>query len=179
MRYDYGCPKCGFVQEETHSIKEDPEIKCANCDHTPMTRHICTNPQIVFKGEGWATKRGRIDSQMRGMLAKAEHRQEREWGHLRDSKVAPNVQGQFTGEPNDPKAWREAAKLAKEKGFDPSSYEAKAVEIESRNTIPDHLKKSQAVVGGGSETGAASSPSPAPKTDEMPVNQTPAVASSD
>lgn len=166
--YDYGCPECGFVQEETHSIKEEPEIKCSNCGHAPMKRHICTNPQIIFKGEDWATKRGRVAGQMRELLNKAEKRQEREWGHLRDSKVAPNVEGQVTGEANDPKAWREAAKLAKEKGYNSESYEAKAQEIESRQVIPDHLKESRALVGGDSE----------PRTEEKPVNPTPAVAAS-
>ena len=81
----------------------------------------------------------------------------------------------FTGEPNDAKAWRDAGKLAQEKGYDANSYEEKAQEIEQKQRIPDHLKESRVSVGGSVESGVAP---PVPKTAEKPVKQTSAVVSS-
>lgn len=165
--YDYGCEQCGHVQEETHSIKESPQIECQCCGSV-MVRHICTNPQIVFKGEGWASKTGRVAGQMRNLLAKAEKQESREWSHLKGSRVVPNVDGDVVGEPGDARAWREAGRLAAERGYNAATYEQKAQEIEQRQVMPDHLKDSRAFIGG-----AAGPSSPAgdsrPVTQEQPI----------
>jgi len=50
--YDYLCSKCEHKQEEIHSIKEDPIIKCKKCGAV-MKRIITGGTGIIFKGGGW------------------------------------------------------------------------------------------------------------------------------
>ena len=50
--YDYKCTKCKSVQEEIHSIKIDPEIKCKKCGNK-MLREISSNVGLVFRGTGF------------------------------------------------------------------------------------------------------------------------------
>ena len=42
--YDYECPKCSNVQEESHLMKESPTIKCEKCK-TKMNKCL-SKPQI-------------------------------------------------------------------------------------------------------------------------------------
>ena len=51
--YDYHCGTCDYVYTTTHSIKEDPEIRCLNCGAKPMSRLISPVP-VHFKGRGWS-----------------------------------------------------------------------------------------------------------------------------
>ena len=47
--YEYKCDNCGNVQEEIHSMKDSPEIKCAKCQ-TIMHRTITGGTGFNFKG---------------------------------------------------------------------------------------------------------------------------------
>ena len=51
--YYYEC-ECGRYMHITHSIKEDPEIKCSECGKT-MGRKVSV-PSISFKGSGFYSK---------------------------------------------------------------------------------------------------------------------------
>lgn len=51
--YVYEC-HCGQVLEIQHSISEDPDIECNNCD-SMMYRKIAA-PAIQFKGNGFYSK---------------------------------------------------------------------------------------------------------------------------
>lgn len=51
--YLYGCPECGSTKEVSHSIMEDPKIKCANCPSEMVRRPQKTG--VAFKGEGFYT----------------------------------------------------------------------------------------------------------------------------
>lgn len=54
MIYQYGCSKCGNEQEINHGMKENPEIKCDNCQSV-MSRIITGGTGVIFKGGGWTT----------------------------------------------------------------------------------------------------------------------------
>lgn len=141
--YDYKCSECDTVKEVFHGINEEPKLTCEKCGHSPLVR-IISGCNFVLKGEGWPSKKHRIASQIQQANKKAERAQELNFGHLRNSQVVPNCDGVITGEQGDPEAWREAAKVAKEKGFDTESYERKAKECEDAQKFPEGAKIAQA-----------------------------------
>jgi putative FmdB family regulatory protein len=47
--YDYKCPECKHVQEESHSMKDDPVILCKKCQ-TQMKRIISGGTGFIMKG---------------------------------------------------------------------------------------------------------------------------------
>jgi len=165
--YEYKCNSCGNIQEEIHSIKlsaEEADIHCKECGEHPMVRIISKNGNIIFKGEGWATKRGRIAGQMRKSQEKAEKQQALNWDKFGKSQVVPNVGGMVTGEAGDPQAWRKAGEIAsKDAGASPDvvkQYEEKAQECEDKLKMPDHLKtvSSLPLPSGGSSSKKVSGP---------------------
>lgn len=50
--YVYGC-ECGQVLDITHSITEDPDIECNNCDS--MMRRIPQSTTVTFGSGGFYT----------------------------------------------------------------------------------------------------------------------------
>ncbi len=58
MRYDYCCVSCENIQEEEHSMKESPKIKCNKCGK-PCSKVITGGAGVVFKGPDWITNEGR------------------------------------------------------------------------------------------------------------------------
>lgn len=61
--YDYKCDKCDNVQEEMHSIKETPEIKCEKCQSN-MTRCISGGTGFILKGDGFYSTSQRFKESM-------------------------------------------------------------------------------------------------------------------
>ncbi len=55
MRYEYECANCGTIYEKNHSIKENPEYFCDQCNNK-LKRNISNNSNIIFKGWGWNDK---------------------------------------------------------------------------------------------------------------------------
>jgi putative FmdB family regulatory protein len=55
MNYDYSCSKCGFQEEKSHSMKENPIFKCPECG-AKMKRLLNGGGNIIFKGVGWPRK---------------------------------------------------------------------------------------------------------------------------
>lgn len=61
-RYQYKCPRCGTVEEQTHGMQEDPEYKCgmfltdekAFCGG--ILKKVFSATPAIFKGGGWAGK---------------------------------------------------------------------------------------------------------------------------
>jgi putative FmdB family regulatory protein len=49
MFYEYECNDCGNIQEENHSMKESPEIKCNKCQKI-MSRIISGGSGFKFMG---------------------------------------------------------------------------------------------------------------------------------
>ena len=177
--YDYCCPDCGHIQEEVHSIKlsaEEANIECKKCQRRPMIRKVSGGSGFILKGDGWPSKTFRVKSQMERSQRKAEKRQAVEWGHMKESQVLPNCDGEVTGKAGDPEAWRKAGKLAGEKGFDSTEYENKARECERAKKIPDHLKTSQIIASKGDDKATSTQPAESvvreiPRTHTVPSNE--------
>jgi len=55
MRYDYKCPKCGYIVEIKHSMLESPAIMCEKCG-TKMFKLITGGQSIFIKKVGEYTR---------------------------------------------------------------------------------------------------------------------------
>jgi len=112
--YEYRCRSCSNIQEEVHSIKIDPEIKCEKCSDS--TERLISNnfAGVIFKGgtETMAWKEKRIRHKKNKDL---ELRQINRWGT--GPKLQPNVAG------HEVESWSDASKLAKESGMRADTYQ--------------------------------------------------------
>jgi putative FmdB family regulatory protein len=118
MRYDYKCPVCGYVEEEYHSMKEEPVFLCPKCKSTGSEirreRQFSLGAGFIIRGGTEATHW----KNKRDHLAKRDRlgtRQIDRWGT--GPKLQPNVAGIETDN------WEDASKLAKEAGINEESYE--------------------------------------------------------
>ena len=122
--YTYHCSSCDHEFEELLSVaKGDDPQSCPEC--TGMAHKVIAGCNFNLPGDGWVSKNGRINKQMREKNKKlAAKEEEQKRGGLVPSLV-PNVGGEQTG------SWRDAAKLAKDKGKDTTAYAKKAREESS------------------------------------------------
>ena len=73
-RYDYKCRSCSHTFEVTHSIQEDPKIKCEKC------KKICDRqiPNRVYLygtvGVDWNTDPSKVSDSMKSKAKKASKR---------------------------------------------------------------------------------------------------------
>lgn len=114
--YIYICrdeKKCGYEQEVMHSILEDPKIKCEKCGGKTY-RKICGGAGFILKGEGWPGKSFRTKDQMKGRRKVATKRMIE---NKEPMKLKPNVEGEEFS------SWKEAKKVAAEKGKDAKTYD--------------------------------------------------------
>lgn len=115
--YEYKCSNCGKIAEIAHSIKENPEFFCRNCDtKEPLTRLISFNKSgFVIKGGSeaihWKEKRQRIKNRTKLGVKQIER-----YGTEGGSRLKPNVGGV------EVESWSDAAKIAKDKGLNTDSY---------------------------------------------------------
>tara|TARA_Y100001958_G_C21180653_1_gene510597 strand:- start:175 stop:414 length:240 start_codon:yes stop_codon:yes gene_type:complete len=73
-RYDYKCSKCEHLFEVTHSIHEDPKIKCEKCKAI-STRQIPTRINLYGTvGVDWNTDPSKVSKPMRDKAKKASKR---------------------------------------------------------------------------------------------------------
>ena len=73
-RYDYKCSKCEHSFEVTHSIHEDPEIKCEKCKAI-SNRQIPTRINLYGTvGVDWNTDPSKVSQSMRDKAKKAANR---------------------------------------------------------------------------------------------------------
>lgn len=127
--YPYECQSCGqpfelqmrMSEYDSKTIRPCPE--CASED----TARIFTVPYVNFSGDGWATKNNRIAGQMRRKNARLAAREREMKGDGTMPKLVPNVGGERT------ESWRDAAKLAKDRGKDSSGYERLARKEKASN----------------------------------------------
>ena len=118
--YGYLCKTCDCRFEIVMKMSEyDSSYKpgCPDCSSSDHIVRVFTPPMINFSGDGWATKNGRIASQMREKNKKLAAKEREMKGDGMLPKLAPNVGGERTD------TWADAAKLAKSKGKDTSGYE--------------------------------------------------------
>lgn len=113
--YDFKCPECQVVFEcrlpNTQAGQPQPCPGCGKLD----TVRVYSVPGMVFEGNGWATKEGRVAGQMRAKNEKLLVRQRERYGT--GTEVAPNVGGEQVD------SWADAKKLAVSKGLDGSGYD--------------------------------------------------------
>lgn len=98
---------------------QEPQA-CPTCGQ-PAPRKM-EAPGLNFPGEGWMTKNLRVEKQMRenrDRVGRRSHQRKMDGGL---PTMVPNVGGEET------RTWGEAAKLAEEKGLDPTGYVEKALE---------------------------------------------------
>ncbi len=111
--YDYGCEKCGKVEEHFHSMKEEPEIKCKKCKKK-MER------QISYNGGGFIFKGGTSSIHDREKRQRKKRSEQLEVKQQKYRHDAPQVQPNIAGVRTD--SWKDAQKMAKEAGMDTKSY---------------------------------------------------------
>jgi putative FmdB family regulatory protein len=114
MVYDYKCVRCGKIEEQYHGMKETPEFFCPDCD-SPMERIFTINRTgFIIRGEA-PSKVIKEQRYRQKHNADLGLRQVERYGT--GPKPVPNVGGEEVG------SWKEAAKLAKDKGLNTASYE--------------------------------------------------------
>ena len=112
--YDYRCVSCDNTKEYFHSITEEPEYKCPECQSLmkKIISRNCTgftilggSPAIHYREKQQRTKNSE----------KMKKKQEERWGG-KGPKVTPNIAGVKTD------SWSDAQKMAKEAGMNHESY---------------------------------------------------------
>lgn len=119
--YAYHCDACDIDFDKIRPMLEasDP-MPCVECGG--KTRKLVTSCGVIFKGDDWASKNGRVARQMREknrVLGQKQDERVRDGG-IPGGKLVPNVGGERVD------SWGEAAKLAKSKGKDTAGYEKMA-----------------------------------------------------
>jgi hypothetical protein len=99
---------------------------CPECE--VEARKVISAVGIIFKGDSWASKNGRVASQMRASRAAASIRQEEKLrdGGFRGGDLIPNVGGERVDN------WDEAASLAASKGKQTDGYKRLAAKAKSK-----------------------------------------------
>ena len=75
-RYDYKCSKCEYVFEVTHSIHDEPEVKCEKCKAI-STRQISNKVYLYGTvGIDWNTNPNSASQSMKDKARKASKRKQ-------------------------------------------------------------------------------------------------------
>lgn len=118
--YTYKCPACTHQFDSVLALADfELPQPCPECGAGETKRIIAAPVGFVLKGDGWAGKNIKIKNQMAGRrkrLAGKEHEQKMDGPGVR---LAPNVDGERVD------SWAEAKRLAKAKGKNTDSYDAK------------------------------------------------------
>lgn len=116
--YAYYCDDCdqSFDRVLPMSQFNVPQT-CPSC--AVVARKVVTAPEVVFKGDDWASKNGRIARQMAEKNRKVSSKQEVVKREGPSVRLVPNVNGERM------ESWSEARSLAKSLGKDASSYDSK------------------------------------------------------
>ena len=116
--YSYECDACEteFDDMVPMAFYKEPQ-PCPECGE--MSKRVVGNraPGMVFKGDSWGTKNGRVKGQMAERRRQAGAKQHELKMDGAVPTLAPNVGGERTD------SWSDAAKLAKDKGKDTTGYE--------------------------------------------------------
>jgi len=118
--YLYECRGCETQFEAMVSIAQrDASQECPECEVVDSQK-IFTAVNLNFPGDGWASKNGRIEKQMRDKNKRLSRKEEDQKRSGLVPSLTPNVGGQECA------SWSDAAKLAKDKGKSTTGYEANA-----------------------------------------------------
>lgn len=117
--YDYKCDRCGYLEEQIHSMNERPVFFCPQCKNNgkevKMARLFTLNPSgFIIKGGteaiNWKEKRYRMKKNEELGMKQIER-------YGTGPKLKPNIAGV------EQESWSDAAKLAKEAGMNAESYQ--------------------------------------------------------
>lgn len=115
--YDYVCCECEEPFEKMLPMSQsDVSQSCPHCGYA-ITKKVVTAPHVIFKGDDWASKNGRVQRQMSEKNAKLGKKQDERKREGPSISLVPNVDGEKVG------SWSDAQKLAKSKGKRTESYE--------------------------------------------------------
>lgn len=116
--YEYRCEACDENFDRMLPMSRSDEAQaCPTC--SGVTRKLISAPQIIFKGDDWASKNSRIAGQMRDKNKKLSTNQNSRKREAPVATLAPNVDGERVG------SWSEAQNLAASKGKDATTYAPK------------------------------------------------------
>lgn len=116
--YEYKCPACEEAFERMLSMSRyDEPQACPACGET--AKKVISAAEVIFKGDDWASKNGRIARQMADKNSRLGKKQDERKKEAPVSTLAPNVNGERVG------SWAEAQSLAKSQGKDASTYAPK------------------------------------------------------
>jgi len=110
--YAYKCNACENEWEKLLSVSECGVRQCCPACSSDETRKVVTKCQVIFKGDGWVDKNGRIKTQMARKNRVLGEKQKKYKG----AKLVPNVGGEQVD------SWSDAQKLAKSKGKKAETY---------------------------------------------------------
>ena len=116
--YNYKCETCSSCFEKRVPRSEFSQPQQCECGE--YAKRVVGDIGFVLKGDGWIGKNQKIKGQM---AMKNRHLGVKSRERSMDApgvRLAPNVNGERVD------TWDEAAKLAKSKGLDSTTYKAKA-----------------------------------------------------
>ena len=119
--YNYFCEKCDKTFDEMLKVADyQTPQPCPSCKE--LAPRMLEAPGLNFPGDGWMTKNLRVEKQMRENRNRVGRRSNQRKLDGALPSMVPNVGGEET------KTWSEAARLAQDKGLDPTGYVEKALE---------------------------------------------------
>jgi hypothetical protein len=88
---------------------------CPDCEKP--TKKLVTQVGVIFKGDGWASKNGRVARQMREKNRRLAGKEDEMRREAPGMALVPNVGGERV------ESWSDATRLAKSKGKQTGGYE--------------------------------------------------------
>lgn len=126
--YSYNCDVCEIDFDAVNRITEsDKKEKCPKCGKLECPRIFTPNGNFILKGSGWPSKAMSINKQM--TTANNENKYKQQQYKSMVPTLVPNVDGERVD------TWKDAQKLAKEKGHDTSSYEPAVQKEQSKKIV--------------------------------------------
>ena len=114
--YDYQCLSCEEVFEGFVMIsKRLDNQKCPKCGHLESKLLPSFTTNFILKGSGWPSKAMLINKEM--TKKNDDNKIKQQQYKSSTPTLVPNVEGQQVD------SWRDAQKLAKEKGYDTKTYD--------------------------------------------------------
>lgn len=112
--YSYKCQSCEAVFEKTVARSECAQPQTCSCGGSAP--RVLGDIGFVLKGDGWVGKNQRLKGQMGRKNSRLDAKSRERRHDAPGVRLVPNVGGERVD------SWDEAAKLAKSKGLDDTSY---------------------------------------------------------
>jgi len=116
--YSYRCQECEAVFDATVSRAECAQPQPCSCGGD--AKRVVGTIGFVLKGDGWVGKNQKIKGQMARKNVRLDTKSRERRHDAPGVRLVPNVEGERVD------SWDEAAKLAKSKGYDNTSFKQMA-----------------------------------------------------